>query len=80
MELSGEFVPLRTRAILEDTCRKFNVRLDRDSKVVQFPYYSQTGQLVAYKARDVEKDFRWVGKNEDHTLFGQHFGVKARLL
>lgn len=71
MELTGDVVPLRTRNILEETCRKFNVRLDRDSKVIQFPYYSQSGQLIAYKARDVEKDFRWVGKNEDHTLFGQ---------
>jgi len=71
MDFSGDIVPLRTRNILEETCRKFNVRIDRDSKTVQFPYYSQSGQLIAYKARDVEKDFRWVGKNEDHLLFGQ---------
>lgn len=80
MELSGDIVPLRTRNLLEETCRKFNVRLDRDSKVVQFPYYSQTGQLVAYKARDVEKDFRWVGKNEDHTLFGQQLWGQGKSL
>lgn len=80
MELTGDIVPLRTRNLLEETCRKFNVRLDRDSKVVQFPYYSQTGHLVAYKARDVEKDFRWVGKNEDHTLFGQQLWGQGKSL
>lgn len=80
MELSGDIVPLRTRSILEDTCRKFNVKVDRDSKTVQFPYYSQTGQLVAYKARDVEKDFRWVGKNEDHTFFGQQLWGQGKAL
>ena len=80
MELSGDITPLRTRNLLEETCRKFNVRLDRDSKVIQFPYYSQTGQLVAYKARDVEKNFQWIGKNEDHTLFGQQLWGQGKSL
>jgi len=71
MDFTGEIIPLKTRAITEDTCKKFNVRYDASSRSIRFPYYTQAGQLVAFKSRDSDKDFKWTGKNEDHTLFGQ---------
>ena len=71
MDFTGDIIPLRNRNILEDTCKKFNVRFDSETKTLRFPYYNGAGQLVAYKSRDVEKNFKWTGKNEDHMLFGQ---------
>jgi twinkle protein len=71
MDFTGDIIPLKTRAIQEDTCKKFNVRYDPGTRTIRFPYYAQSGQLVAFKSRDADKDFRWNGKNEDHALFGQ---------
>ena len=71
MDFTGDFIPLKSRNLREDTLKKFNVRYDHDTKTIRFPYYSQAGQLVGFKSRDADKDFRWTGKNEDHTLFGQ---------
>lgn len=71
MDFTGDIVPLRSRGILEDTCKKFNVRYDAETKSLRFPYYDSSGQLIAFKARSPDKDFRWSGKNEDHQLFGQ---------
>jgi twinkle protein len=71
MDFTGDIIPLKTRAITEETCKKFNVRYDSATRAIRFPYYTQAGQLVAFKSRDTEKDFRWTGKNEDHTFFGQ---------
>ena len=39
--------------------------------VIKFPYYSNTGRLVAYKERTQDKKFRWIGKNVDNQFFGQ---------
>ena len=70
---SGDFAGIRTRKLTEDTCKKFNVRVDA-GPVIRFPYYSG-GKVVAYKERDQSKNFTWQGKNEDHQLFGQqNFG------
>ena len=66
----GDFARLSKRKISEDTCKKFNVRVDEG--VVRFPYYSSGGQVIAYKERDKDKNFRWHGKNEDKRLFGQN--------
>ena len=65
----GDFAGLKTRRISEETCRKFNVRVD-SGPVVRFPYYSG-GKIVAYKERDQSKNFAWKGKNVDQQLFGQ---------
>ena len=69
----GDFAPIRSRGLSEETCKKFNVRVEttEDGPVIKFPYYSQSGRIVAYKQRDKSKDFRWRGKNEDDQLFGQ---------
>lgn len=66
----GDFTAIRSRNITEETCRKFNVRVD-GGPVIRFPYYNQARSLVAYKERDKDKNFRWVGHNADHRLFGQ---------
>jgi twinkle protein len=66
---SGDFSGIRSRKITEDTCKKFNVRVDQ-GPVIRFPYYSGS-QVVAYKERDKAKNFSWQGKNEDNQLFGQ---------
>lgn len=71
MEHTGEIIALKTRAIKEETCKKFNVRFDSDIRTLCFPYYTQTGQLTAIKRRTPDKEFLWTGKNTDHTLFGQ---------
>lgn len=71
MDFTGDIIPLKGRAILEDTCKKFNVRYDAYTKTLRFPYYNSGGQLVAFKARNADKEFSWSGKNEDHQLFGQ---------
>lgn len=71
MDFSGDIVPLRSRGILEETCKKFNVRYDAESQSLRFPYYNAAGQLIAFKARNTDKEFRWSGKNDDHQLFGQ---------
>ena len=70
---SGDFAGIRSRKITEETCKKFNVRVDA-GPVIRFPYYAG-GRVVAYKERDQSKNFTWAGKNEDDQLFGQqNFG------
>lgn len=66
---SGDFGPLRSRKITEETCKKFNVR--QEGPALRFPYYS-SNRVVGYKEKDPQKNFRWQGKNEDDQLFGQH--------
>lgn len=66
---TGDFGPLRSRKITEETCRKFNVR--QEGPALRFPYYS-SNRVVGYKEKDPSKNFRWSGKNEDDQLFGQH--------
>lgn len=67
---SGDFSGIRSRKITEETCKKFNVRVD-SGPVIRFPYYSSAGRVAAYKERPMTKEFHWVGKNEDKQLFGQ---------
>ena len=68
---TGDFSRINSRNLNEDTCRKFNVRVDHPGPVIRFPFYSSSGKVVAYKERTKAKAFSWTGKNEDHQLFGQ---------
>ena len=70
-QYSGDFAAIRSRNLTEDTCKKFNVRVD-DGPVIRFPYYDSSGRIVGYKERDQSKNFSWKGKNEDNQLFGQN--------
>ena len=83
MNYTGDIVRLNNRSITEETCRKFNVRVDKTAAgyVLRFPYYSSAGSLVAFKERTEDKQFSWVGKNEDKQLFGQQlFGTGKTLV
>jgi twinkle protein len=71
MDYSGDIIPLRKRAIFEDTCKKFNVRFDTASQSLRFPYCNSSGQVIAFKEKTATKDISWKGKNEEHQLFGQ---------
>lgn len=83
MNYTGDIVRLNNRSITEETCRKFNVRVDKTAAgyVLRFPYYSSSGSLVAFKERTEDKEFSWVGKNQDKQLFGQQlFGTGKSLV
>jgi twinkle protein len=83
MNYTGDIVRLNNRSITEETCRKFNVRVDKTAAgyVLRLPYYSSAGSLVAFKERTEDKQFSWVGKNEDKQLFGQQlFGTGKTLV
>ena len=67
----GDFGRIANRNIPEETCRKFNVRVDQGN-TIRFPYYDANGRLVGYKERTKQKDFRWQGGNPDNQLFGQN--------
>ena len=70
MNYEGDFAAIRSRKLTEETCRKFNVRVD-SGPVIRFPYYDSNRSVVGYKERGKEKTFRWGGGNPDHQLFGQ---------
>jgi twinkle protein len=73
--LTGTFVPLKARAITEETCRKFGymVGTNRAGKAVQIaPYYDADGNLVGQKTRTADKEFKFLGSSKDAILFGQH--------
>jgi len=76
---SGEYARISSRNLTEDTCRKFNVRVDA-GPVIRFPYYSSAGRVVAYKERPQAKEFHWKGKNEDKQLFGQQLWGSGRCI
>ena len=68
----GEFSRISSRNLTEETCRKFNVRIDPAKRTIRFPYTNASGQVVAYKEKTEKKDFSWTGKNADKRLFGQN--------
>ena len=76
---AGDFAGIRSRKITEDTCKKFNVRVDA-GPVIRFPYYDSSGRVCAYKERPQSKEFKWVGKNEDKRLFGQQLFGKGKCI
>ena len=77
---TGEHRAIRSRKISLDTCKKFNVRVAEGPRL-RFPYTAESGQVVGYKERDKEKNFRWVGKNAEKRLFGQNlFGGHKKTL
>jgi twinkle protein len=76
----GEFARLTSRNISEETCKKFNVRVDHPGPVIRFPYFTTSRQISSYKEKTKEKDFYWKGKNVDKTLFGQHLFGSGKTL
>ena len=76
----GEFARLTSRNISEETCKKFNVRVDHPGPVIRFPYFTTSRHISSYKEKTKEKDFYWKGKNVDKTLFGQHLFGSGKTL
>ena len=68
----GDFASIPSRKLTEETCRKFNVRVDHPGPVIRFPYTSSSNKVIAYKEKTKDKDFYWKGKNVDKRLFGQN--------
>ena len=71
-EYGGDFTALKSRRITEETCRKFNVRIETSKRVLRFPYTATSNKVNSYKEKTEDKDFYWKGKNTDQRLFGQN--------
>ncbi len=70
----ADIEPLSARGISAETCKKFGVRRgDYNGTPVQFyPYHDDSGNLVAAKTRDKNKNFRVIGDGKDLHFFGQN--------
>lgn len=72
----GDYRDLPTRALTEDTLRKFGYRIAENGvgEVVHVaPYRDRDGEIVAQKVRAKNKRFSWTGEAKRvHQLFGQH--------
>lgn len=72
--IEAEVRGLPARQISEETCRLFGVRIGklRDGSTVHlYPYYKDN-QVVACKARGVDKDFKFLGDPKHPPMFGQN--------
>ena len=72
----GKIQKLNKRRITEETCRKYGVTVDEDSKHL-YPYYNQWNEHVANKVRGKNKTFSVEGKISDAGLFGQQLFKKG---
>ena len=61
--------PLIKRGISEKTCNKFSYGYNNNRQVAT--YHDKDGRPVAQKIRTKDKEFSWVGKPKQATLFGQ---------
>jgi twinkle protein len=78
----AEVTGLSARQISEETCRLFGVRvgkLNSGATVHMYPYYKD-GQVVAFKARGKDKDFKFVGDTKHPPMFGQNLWSKGKKL
>jgi twinkle protein len=67
----GEHKAIPERGINLVTSIKYNVKTDNGKHY--YPYYNESGELIAYKERTVAtKEFRYLGKSKGATLFGQN--------
>lgn len=74
--IAGEFRPIKSRHLTEETCKKFGYKIGRlsNGEVCHIaPYYDNTGKLVAQKIRPPEKSRMFVqGSMTGALLFGQY--------
>ena len=74
--ISGEFRPLMSRKISEETTRKFGYTVgEYKGKTVQIaPYHDATGAIIAQKLRFADKTFTVAGESKriGDFLFGSH--------
>lgn len=68
-----EFIPLRSRHIEEETCRKYGYGIgSMGTEKVQIAPYYYARKLVAQHTRSATKQFTWRGTVGNLELFGQH--------
>lgn len=72
--IEGEFKPLHSRKISEETCKHFGYRVGRvKGKAVQIaPYFDEDGRLIAQKIRAADKSFKFLGDPKAALPFGAH--------
>lgn len=72
--IKGSIRELTKRGISEETCKKFNYRFGKlgDDNVQIANYCDNDGRVVAQKCRTANKDFKFIGKPKQATLFGQN--------
>lgn len=71
--LSGSFVDIPNRNLKEETCRKYDYRINQEEACHVAGYHSESGELVAQKVRRAGKQFSVVGSlNKATPLYGQH--------
>ena len=69
----GEILPIKNRGINQDTCKKYNVKVNQQSNKHIYPYYDQDKNHIGNKVRDVAtKKFMVEGDTKSAGLFGQH--------
>lgn len=78
--IDGEFVALDKRKLTITTMQKWGVKVGvlGNEKVILFPYYDGTGQMVAQKARTPSKEFSFLGDSKKARLFGQQLWSKSK--
>lgn len=75
-----KIIPLKKRGISEDTCKKYNIKVDLESGEYVFPYYDINGRLVACKYRTLDKQFYWEGDTKSIHFFGSNTGKHGKSL
>ena len=77
VEPSDAFVgPFSDRRITTRTSEHFNV-LQKPDGTVYFPYTNKAGDVIAYKTRTPNKEFRAEGDIKEGVLFGQNLFSKG---
>ena len=67
---NGPYRGYTARCLTADTMSRFSAQQKGSS--VMFGYHSPEGELVAYKSRNEDKEFRIVGNWKKAGLYGQH--------
>lgn len=73
--IEGDYVPIRSRGLSEETCRKFGYKVGKDKNgntVHLATYRDKDGVPCAQKVRTKDKKFSIVGDAKAMTLFGSH--------
>lgn len=72
--IEGDYVPLRSRRITEESCRKFGYTVGKhNGKTVQIATYrDKDGRQCAQKLRTADKKFSILGDAKEMTLYGSH--------
>ena len=73
MKTTGTFNSIVDRKISLDTCKFYGVTVTQEPVKHIYPYYNETGELLANKIRDVAtKSFHSEGNIKGSLLFGQN--------